>query len=135
MEVEKEVLCQKKVNSYHGQLIFFIYSFINLLIAHSSDSCSFLFIKTAHKLKEELVDYGQDIETGVTAANILLIGQIGVGKSSFFNSVNSIFRGKITSKARSGSFQHSLTTVVRLTVKIWYLRLNVKTTDVSLGIF
>eukprot|EP00105_Crassostrea_gigas_P045706 XP_019929854.1 PREDICTED: interferon-induced protein 44-like isoform X5 [Crassostrea gigas] len=69
--------------------------------------------ETANKLKEELVDYGQDSETGVRAANILLIGQIGAGKSSFFNSVNSIFRGKITSKARSGSFEHSLTTVYR----------------------
>uniref|UniRef100_A0A8W8M6Q4 TLDc domain-containing protein n=1 Tax=Magallana gigas TaxID=29159 RepID=A0A8W8M6Q4_MAGGI len=69
--------------------------------------------ETANKLKEELVDYGPDSETGVTAANILLIGQIGAGKSSFFNSVNSIFRGKITSKARSGSFEHSLTTVYR----------------------
>nr|XP_034306974.1 interferon-induced protein 44-like [Crassostrea gigas] len=69
--------------------------------------------ETANKLKEELVDYGPDSETGVTAANVLLIGQIGAGKSSFFNSVNSIFRGKITSKARSGSFEHSLTTVYR----------------------
>eukprot|EP00105_Crassostrea_gigas_P030110 XP_011452313.1 PREDICTED: interferon-induced protein 44-like isoform X4 [Crassostrea gigas] len=69
--------------------------------------------ETGNKLKEELVDYGPDSETGVTAANILLIGQIGAGKSSFFNSVNSIFRGKITSKARSGSFEHSLTTVYR----------------------
>ncbi|XP_065936839.1 interferon-induced protein 44-like [Magallana gigas] len=69
--------------------------------------------ETANKLKEELVDYGPDSETGVTAASILLIGQIGAGKSSFFNSVNSIFRGKITSKARSGSFEHSLTTVYR----------------------
>nr|XP_034306975.1 interferon-induced protein 44-like [Crassostrea gigas] len=69
--------------------------------------------ETANKLKEELVDYGPDSKTGVTAANILLIGQIGAGKSSFFNSVNSIFRGKITNKARSGSFEHSLTTVYR----------------------
>ncbi|XP_065936844.1 interferon-induced protein 44-like [Magallana gigas] len=69
--------------------------------------------ETANKLKEELVDYGPDSETGVTAANILLIGQIGAGKSSFFNSVNSIFCRKITSKARSGSFEHSLTTVYR----------------------
>lgn len=36
-----------------------------------------------HELKEELVDYGPDSETGVSAANILLIGQIGAGKSSF----------------------------------------------------
>eukprot|EP00105_Crassostrea_gigas_P030109 XP_011452310.1 PREDICTED: interferon-induced protein 44-like [Crassostrea gigas] len=69
--------------------------------------------ETAHKLKKELVDYSLGGETGVPAANILLIGQIGAGKSSFFNSVNSTFRGKIANKARCGSFEHSLTTVYR----------------------
>ena len=64
------------------------------------------------KLKEEIVDYAPDDDSEVPSTNILLIGQIGAGKSSFFNSVNSIFRGKITSQARSGSFEHSLTTVV-----------------------
>ncbi|XP_048739753.2 interferon-induced protein 44-like isoform X2 [Ostrea edulis] len=70
-------------------------------------------METLQQLKEAVVDYEPESETNVTAANILLIGQIGAGKSSFFNSVNSIFRGKITSKARSGSFEHSLTTVFR----------------------
>ena len=63
------------------------------------------------KLKEDLVHYAPD--SNVPSTNSLLIGQIGAGKSSFFNSVNSIFSGKMTSKARSGSFEHSLTTVVR----------------------
>ncbi|XP_061187449.1 interferon-induced protein 44-like [Saccostrea echinata] len=70
-------------------------------------------VKTMQQLKESVVEYEPESEANVTAANILLIGQIGAGKSSFFNSVNSIFRGKITSKARSGSFEHSLTTVFR----------------------
>ncbi|XP_048742426.2 interferon-induced protein 44-like isoform X2 [Ostrea edulis] len=69
--------------------------------------------ETLQQLKEAVVDYKPNSETNVSAANILLIGQIGAGKSSFFNSVNSIFRGKITSKARCGSFEHSLTTVFR----------------------
>ncbi|XP_062611391.1 interferon-induced protein 44-like, partial [Saccostrea cucullata] len=64
-------------------------------------------------LKKSLVDYKPLPGTNVSAANILLIGQIGAGKSSFFNSVNSIFRGKITSKASSGSFEHSVTTAFR----------------------
>ncbi|XP_065936873.1 interferon-induced protein 44 isoform X2 [Magallana gigas] len=67
--------------------------------------------ETMQALKESLLDYKPMTETNVTAANILLIGQIGAGKSSFFNSVNSIFRGKITSKACSGSFEHSVTTM------------------------
>ncbi|XP_061167740.1 interferon-induced protein 44-like [Saccostrea echinata] len=65
------------------------------------------------KLKKLLVDYKPMREANVSAANILLVGQIGAGKSSFFNSVNSIFRGKITSKASSGSFEHSVTTAFR----------------------
>lgn len=69
--------------------------------------------KTMQALKESLLDYKPMTETNVAAANILLIGQIGAGKSSFFNSVNSIFRGKISSKACSGSFEHSVTTMYR----------------------
>ncbi|XP_041346915.1 interferon-induced protein 44-like, partial [Gigantopelta aegis] len=46
--------------------------------------------------------------------NILLIGQVGAGKSSFFNSVNSVFRDRVTSKARSGGAEHSLTTTFRM---------------------
>ncbi|XP_022300546.2 interferon-induced protein 44-like [Crassostrea virginica] len=64
-------------------------------------------------IKENLLAYKPVSETNATAANILLLGQIGAGKSSFFNSVNSIFRGKITSKACSGSFEHSVTTMYR----------------------
>ena len=64
------------------------------------------------ELKDALVAYKPAEEADVRAANILLLGQIGAGKSSFFNSINSIFRGKITSKACSGSFEHSVTTTV-----------------------
>ena len=64
------------------------------------------------EIKENLLAYRPVSESNVTAANILLLGQIGAGKSSFFNSINSIFRGKITSKACSGSFEHSVTTLV-----------------------
>ncbi|XP_078339733.1 interferon-induced protein 44-like isoform X2 [Crassostrea virginica] len=66
------------------------------------------------EIKENLLAYKPVSEAFVSAANILLLGQIGAGKSSFFNSVNSIFGGKITSKACSGSFEHSVTTMYRL---------------------
>lgn len=65
------------------------------------------------ELKDALVAYKPAEGADVRAANILLLGQIGAGKSTFFNSVNSIFRGRITSKACSGSFEHSVTTMVR----------------------
>lgn len=42
--------------------------------------------------------------------NILLFGSVGAGKSSVFNTINSIFRGKIFNVARSGNAEHSLTT-------------------------
>ncbi|XP_078309374.1 interferon-induced protein 44-like isoform X2 [Crassostrea virginica] len=69
------------------------------------------------EIKENLLAYKPVSETNVTAANILLLGQIGAGKSSFFNSINSIFRGKITSKACSGSFEHSVTTTLNPMVR------------------
>ncbi|XP_048743912.2 interferon-induced protein 44-like [Ostrea edulis] len=69
--------------------------------------------ESAQNLRQSLIKYKPVAEVNVPAANILLVGQIGAGKSSFFNSVNSIFRGKITSKACSGSFEHSVTTAYR----------------------
>ncbi|KAL1251382.1 hypothetical protein QQF64_019178 [Cirrhinus molitorella] len=51
--------------------------------------------------------------TSVSRVKILMIGPVGAGKSSFFNSINSIFMGRITSKAMSGSAGTSLTTQFR----------------------
>ncbi|CAC5383446.1 unnamed protein product [Mytilus coruscus] len=50
----------------------------------------------------------------VTQARFLMIGQVGAGKSSFINTINSIFRGHITSQASCGSAQSSLTTEYRM---------------------
>uniref|UniRef100_A0A8C8DFH7 Interferon-induced protein 44-like n=1 Tax=Oryzias sinensis TaxID=183150 RepID=A0A8C8DFH7_9TELE len=50
------------------------------------------------------------LNSSVTQARVLLIGAVGAGKSSFFNSLNSIFRGHVTSQAISGSCSTSLTT-------------------------
>lgn len=76
--------------------------------------CILLYFKTLKTLKGDILNY-QPERSSVSTANILLVGQIGAGKSSVFNSVNSIFRGKITGKARSGSFEHSLTIAVGTT--------------------
>lgn len=48
----------------------------------------------------------------VTQARVLLVGQVGAGKSSFFNSINSVFRGHVTGQADTGSTGTSLTTQV-----------------------
>ncbi|XP_071079867.1 uncharacterized protein [Haliotis cracherodii] len=49
----------------------------------------------------------------VKAVNMLLLGAVGAGKSSFFNSINSVFQREITGLARSGSADRSLTTTYR----------------------
>uniref|UniRef100_A0A3B3T186 Uncharacterized protein n=1 Tax=Paramormyrops kingsleyae TaxID=1676925 RepID=A0A3B3T186_9TELE len=63
---------------------------------------------TQTDLKQYLLDYKPTIDS-VPQARILLIGQLKAGKSSFFNSINSIFRSNITSQAKVGEMTTSLT--------------------------
>ncbi|XP_039456552.1 interferon-induced protein 44-like [Oreochromis aureus] len=66
--------------------------------------------------REELIESIKSYKptvSSVTQARVLLIGPVGAGKSSFFNSVNSVFRGHVTSQAISGSSSTSLTTQFR----------------------
>ncbi|XP_039538270.1 interferon-induced protein 44-like [Pimephales promelas] len=49
----------------------------------------------------------------VSRVRMLMIGPVGAGKSSFFNSINSIFTGHVTNKAMSGSAGTSLTVQFR----------------------
>ncbi|XP_056303846.1 interferon-induced protein 44-like isoform X1 [Danio aesculapii] len=68
------------------------------------------------KQRDELIKMIRNykpLPTSVSRVRILMIGPVGAGKSSFFNSVNSIFMGRITSKAMSGSAGTSLTTQFR----------------------
>ncbi|XP_049444609.1 interferon-induced protein 44-like isoform X2 [Epinephelus fuscoguttatus] len=51
--------------------------------------------------------------SSVSQVRVLLIGPVGAGKSSFFNSINSVFRGHVTSQAIAGSSTTSLTTQFR----------------------
>ncbi|XP_070687688.1 interferon-induced protein 44-like [Pempheris klunzingeri] len=53
------------------------------------------------------------IESSVSQIRVLLIGPVGAGKSSFFNSINSVFRGHVTSQAIAGCSGTSLTTQFR----------------------
>ena len=64
------------------------------------------------ELKRNIEQYKPLKELNVDQARVLLVGQVGAGKSSFFNTINSIFRGYITSQACIGNAEHSLTTVV-----------------------
>ncbi|XP_041810553.1 interferon-induced protein 44-like isoform X2 [Chelmon rostratus] len=56
--------------------------------------------------------YQPDINA-VCQARVLLLGPVGAGKSSFFNSINSAFRGNMTSQAIAGTADKSVTTQFR----------------------
>ncbi|KAM9385959.1 interferon-induced protein 44-like isoform 2-T3 [Pholidichthys leucotaenia] len=64
------------------------------------------------ELIESIKTYRPTVSS-VSQARVLFIGPVGAGKSSFFNSVNSVFRGHVTSQAMSGSSTTSLTTQFR----------------------
>ncbi|XP_073332902.1 interferon-induced protein 44-like [Pagrus major] len=64
------------------------------------------------ELMESMKSYKPTVSS-VSQVRVLLIGPVGAGKSSFFNSINSVFRGHVTSQAISGSSSTSLTTQFR----------------------
>uniref|UniRef100_UPI0037E79E60 interferon-induced protein 44-like n=1 Tax=Semicossyphus pulcher TaxID=241346 RepID=UPI0037E79E60 len=64
------------------------------------------------KLMERIRNYKPTVNT-VSQARVLLVGPVGAGKSSFFNSINSVFREHVTSQAIAGSSTTSLTTQFR----------------------
>ncbi|XP_037625756.1 interferon-induced protein 44-like isoform X3 [Sebastes umbrosus] len=61
----------------------------------------------------ETVQMYKPTVSSVSQIRVLLIGQVGAGKSSFFNSINSVFKGHVTSQAIAGSSTISLTTQFR----------------------
>ncbi|XP_061167738.1 interferon-induced protein 44-like, partial [Saccostrea echinata] len=69
--------------------------------------------KNFQTLKHFVSNYKPLKDMNIPDVNILLVGQIGSGKSSFFNTVNSIFRGEITARACAGNSPHSVTTNLR----------------------
>ncbi|XP_052678093.1 interferon-induced protein 44-like [Crassostrea angulata] len=65
--------------------------------------------QTFQELKEFVANYEPLEEMKIPEVNILLIGQVSAGKSSFLNTINSIFKGGISSRACTGSAENSLT--------------------------
>ncbi|KAK2906926.1 hypothetical protein Q8A67_005911 [Cirrhinus molitorella] len=61
----------------------------------------------------EMIRNHKPLMKSVSRVRILMIGPVGAGKSSFFNSINSIFTGHVTTKAMSGSAGTSLTVQFR----------------------
>ncbi|KAK3567797.1 hypothetical protein QTP86_026441 [Hemibagrus guttatus] len=52
--------------------------------------------------------------SSVQKARVLLVGAVGAGKSSFFNSINSVFKGHVSFQANTGTAGTSLTTQFRV---------------------
>ncbi|XP_040917055.1 interferon-induced protein 44-like [Toxotes jaculatrix] len=70
------------------------------------------------QLMKAIQTYKPDIKT-IHEVRVLLVGPVGAGKSSFFNSINSAFRGNITSQAIAGTAGTSVTTQFRTyTIKV-----------------
>ncbi|XP_069566667.1 interferon-induced protein 44-like [Brachyistius frenatus] len=70
------------------------------------------------KLMKDIQNYRPDVKT-VQQARVLLLGPVGAGKSSFFNSINSEFRGNMTCQAITGTAGTSVTTQFRTyTIKV-----------------
>ena len=64
------------------------------------------------ELRTEIATHELTNKAGIDHINVLLVGEVGVGKSSLFNSIESIFKGYVTNRANSGSVTKSLTTQV-----------------------
>ncbi|XP_043078988.1 interferon-induced protein 44-like [Puntigrus tetrazona] len=73
------------------------------------------FLWTPERKEEimEMIRNHKPLMKSVSKVRILTIGPVGAGKSSFFNSINSIFTGHVTNKAMSGSAGTSLTVQFR----------------------
>merc|ERR1712012_1313924 len=65
------------------------------------------------ELKDEIQTFELTKGAGIDYVNVLLIGEISAGKSSFFNSVESVFTGRVTTRAGVGLSDGSLTTQYR----------------------
>ena len=61
------------------------------------------------KLKKEIQTHDLIEEAGIEHINVLLVGECSAGKSSFFNSVESVFAGFVSSTAEAGTDEGSLT--------------------------
>ncbi|KAH3817511.1 hypothetical protein DPMN_119049 [Dreissena polymorpha] len=67
--------------------------------------------KFLETLMEDIVVFKPPREMGLSEVRVLMLSRVGSGKSSFSNTINSIFKGRISQRARSGKASHSITTV------------------------
>ncbi|KAJ7332561.1 hypothetical protein JRQ81_014741 [Phrynocephalus forsythii] len=65
------------------------------------------------RLKDEIREYASPLNS-VQNIRVLFLGQINAGKSSFFNSVDSVFRGYVINQASAGTDDRSVTRKYRI---------------------
>uniref|UniRef100_A0A3P9P746 Interferon-induced protein 44-like n=1 Tax=Poecilia reticulata TaxID=8081 RepID=A0A3P9P746_POERE len=90
-----------------------------MILIHGNQPVTYSFLGNLMFLCRKRAELMESIKTYkpiisfMSQIRVLLIGQVGAGKSSFFNSINSVFRGHVTSQAIAGSSSTSLTTQFR----------------------
>ena len=75
-------------------------------------TADFYLTQLLNSLKEDIKCYSPPSASAVEHSHILMLGPVGAGKSSFYNTIAAIFSGHITIHAPSGSAEQSLTSRV-----------------------
>ena len=87
----------------------------------TGDDFAFAFLtsssQTYDKLKKEIQTHELIEKAGIEHINVLLVGECSAGKSSFFNSVESVFEGFVSNTAEAGTDEGSLTKQVDLDIR------------------
>ncbi|XP_052213304.1 interferon-induced protein 44-like [Dreissena polymorpha] len=65
--------------------------------------------KYLETLTEDIVSFKPSCELGLSDVRILMLGPVGTGKSSFYNTVNSVFKGRISHNAPCGVASNGIT--------------------------
>lgn len=68
--------------------------------------------QTLEGLKDFIRSFQPKADLNVPEVNILLVGQVGAGKSSVVNTINSIWKREISTRSWAGSSDHSITASV-----------------------
>ncbi|KAH3817363.1 interferon-induced protein 44-like [Dreissena polymorpha] len=63
-------------------------------------------------LTEDIVSFKPSCELGLSDIRILMLGTVGTGKSSFYNTINSAFKGRISHNAPCGVASNGITIAV-----------------------
>ena len=74
----------------------------------------FFSFQSLEDLQSEIESFTPPRVVQVPQSRILVLGPVGAGKSSFFNTVTSVFRGRVISQASCGIAEHSVTSQVSL---------------------